>query len=158
MASRHFCFDGNCGGNDCNEEVLHWVLDQGGRDAGVLAIVMAVVEIVAMDIAMEGIQSMVNETADEENKWMVWQNKRGNNKTLLASFFSVVMYRYNVLAAASIAAIAAQRWQAAGPKFPTIHPPRIFQWLLCKHVRGGMKQQVVAKEFSRGGSARQRPW
>ena len=42
--------------------------DQGGRGAGVLAIDMAGVEVVAVDIAMEGVQSAVNETADEENK------------------------------------------------------------------------------------------
>ena len=68
MPPHRFCFDGNCGGDNRDEEVLHWVLDQGGRGAGVLAIGMAGVEVVAMDTAMEDVQSAVNETADEENK------------------------------------------------------------------------------------------
>ena len=68
MAPRRFRFDGNCGGDDRDEEVLHWVLDQGGRDAGVLAIGMAGVEVVAVDITVEGAQGAVNQTADEENK------------------------------------------------------------------------------------------
>ena len=68
VAPHRLRFDGNCGGDDRNKEVLHWVLDQGGRGAGVLAIVMAGVEVVAVDIAMEGVQSAVNETAEEENK------------------------------------------------------------------------------------------
>jgi hypothetical protein len=67
VARHQFRFDGNCGGEDHDEEVLHWVLDQGGRDAGVLAIDMAG-EVVAVDTAMDGIQSAVNEKADEENK------------------------------------------------------------------------------------------
>ena len=67
-ARHRFGFDGKCGGDNRNEEVLHWVLDQGGREAGVLAIAMAGVEVVAVDITMEGVQSTVNETADEENK------------------------------------------------------------------------------------------
>ena len=37
-------------------------------DAGVLAIGMMDVEVVVVDIAIEGVQSAVNETADEENK------------------------------------------------------------------------------------------
>ena len=64
---------------------------------------------------------------------------------LLTSFFDMAMYHHNVLENAAITAIAAQRWQAAGPKFPTIRPPSTFQWLLCKHVRGGMQRQAVAK-------------
>ena len=68
MPPHHFRFDGNCGGNDRDEELLHWVLDQGGRGTGVLAIGMVGVEVVAVDITVEGIQSAVNETADEENK------------------------------------------------------------------------------------------
>jgi hypothetical protein len=68
VAPHRFRFDGNCGGDDRDEEVLHWVLDQGGRDAGVLAIDMVGVEVVAVDITVEGVQSAVNETADEENK------------------------------------------------------------------------------------------
>ena len=68
IAPHCFRFDGNCGGDGCNEEVLHWVLDQRGHVAGVLAIVMTGVEVVAVDTTMEGIQSAVNETADEENK------------------------------------------------------------------------------------------
>ena len=67
MACHHFCFDGKFGKDDCDEEFLHWVLDQGGRGAGVLAIDMAG-EIVAVDIAMDGVQSAVNETTDVENK------------------------------------------------------------------------------------------
>ena len=65
---------------------------------------------------------------------------------LLTSFFAVAMYRHNVLENAAIAAIAAQRWQAAVPKFPTIHLPSELQWLLCKHGHGVMQRQVVAKE------------
>ena len=68
MAPRRFCVDGNCGGDNCDEEVLHWVLGQGGRGAEVLSIAMMGVEVVAVDIAMEGVQNVVNETADEENK------------------------------------------------------------------------------------------
>ena len=68
VARHSFRFDGNCGGDDRDEEVLHWVLDQGGRGAGVLAIDMVGVESIAVDIAMEGVQNVVNETADEENK------------------------------------------------------------------------------------------
>ena len=67
---------------------------------------------------------------------------------LLTTFFTVAMYRQNALENAAIAATAAQRWQAAGPKFPTIRPPSTFQWLLCKHVRGGMQRQAVAKGLS----------
>jgi len=67
VAPRHFCFDGNFDGDYHNEEVLCWVLDQRGRGAGVLAIAVTGVEVVAVDIAMEGVQSTVNETADEEN-------------------------------------------------------------------------------------------
>ena len=52
MAPRRFCFDGICGGENFDEEVLHWVFDQGGRGAGVLAITMAGVEVVAVDIAI----------------------------------------------------------------------------------------------------------
>ena len=44
------------------------MLDQGGHAVGVLAIVMSNVEVVAVDIVMEGVQSAVNKTADEENK------------------------------------------------------------------------------------------
>ena len=109
VVSHYFRFDRNCGGENRNEKVFHWVLDQGERSAGVLAIAMVSVEVVAMDISMEGVQRMVNETVDEENKRVVWQNKRGNKKTLVTSFFVVVMYRHTVLAAASIPAIAAQR-------------------------------------------------
>ena len=65
MAPHRFRFDGNCDGDDRNEEVLCWVLDQGGRGVGVLAIVMASVEVVAVAIAMEGVQSAANKTADE---------------------------------------------------------------------------------------------
>ena len=68
MAPHRFRFDGNCGGDDRDEEVLHWVLDQGGRGTGLLAIDMAGVKVVAVDIAVEGVQITVNETADEENK------------------------------------------------------------------------------------------
>ena len=68
MAPHHFRFDGHFGGDDCNEEVLHWVLDQGGRGAGVLTIDMAGDEVVAVGIAVEGVQSAVNETAYKENK------------------------------------------------------------------------------------------
>ena len=49
---------------------------------------------------------------------------------LLTSFFAVAMHRHNVIEAVYIAAIAAQRWQAAGPQFLTIRPPSTFQWLL----------------------------
>ena len=66
---------------------------------------------------------------------------------LPTSFFVVAMYRHNVLEAASIAVIASQRWQAVGPKFPTFCPPSIFQWLLCKHVHGGIQRQVVANQI-----------
>ena len=58
VAPHHFRFDGDCGGDDCTEEILHWVLDQGGRGNGVVAIVMAGVEIVAMDIAMADARDM----------------------------------------------------------------------------------------------------
>ena len=68
MAPHRFHFDGNCGGDDRDEEVLHWVLDQGRRGAGVLDIAMAGVEVVVVDIAMKGVQNTLNETADEENK------------------------------------------------------------------------------------------
>ena len=68
MAPHRFRFDGNCGGDDCDEEVLHWVLDQGGRGTRVLAIAMAGVEVIVVDITIEGVQSAVNKTADEENK------------------------------------------------------------------------------------------
>ena len=68
MAPHCFRFDGNCGGDDRNEEVLHWVFDQGGRGAGVLAIDMTGVEVVAVDITTDDVQSAVNETAGEENK------------------------------------------------------------------------------------------
>ena len=68
VAPHRFRFDGNVGGDDRDEEVLHCVLDQGGRGAGVLAIDMVGVEVVAVDLAVEGVQSAVNETADEENK------------------------------------------------------------------------------------------
>ena len=68
MTPHRFRFDGNCGGDDCNEEVIHWVIDQGGRGASVLATVMVGMEVVAVDIAMEGGQSSVNETTEEENK------------------------------------------------------------------------------------------
>ena len=68
VAPRRLHFDGHCGGDDCNEEFIHWVLDQGGRGAGVLVIVMEGVEVVAVYITMEGVQSAVNETADKENK------------------------------------------------------------------------------------------
>ena len=68
VTPHRLCFDGNCGGDDHNEEVLRWVLDLGGCGAGLLAIVMAGVEVIAVDIAMEGIQSAANKTADEENK------------------------------------------------------------------------------------------
>ena len=65
---------------------------------------------------------------------------------LLTSFFAVAMCRHKVLENAAITAVAARRWQAAGPQFPTMHPPSTFQWLLCKHdVRGGMQRQAVAK-------------
>ena len=68
VAPHRLCFGENCGGDHRNKEVLHWVCDQGGRGAGVLAIVTASVEVIAMDIAMEGVQSAMNEIADEENK------------------------------------------------------------------------------------------
>ena len=77
---------------------------------------------------------------------------------LLTSFFVMAMYHHNVLENAAIAAVAARRQQAAGPKFPTVHPPSTFQWLLCTCVRGGMQRQAVAKKSARGGSAWQRPW
>ena len=64
---------------------------------------------------------------------------------LLTSFFIVAMYRHNVLEAASIAAIATRRWQAAGSTFPMIRPPSTFQRLLCKYVHGGMQQHTAAK-------------
>ena len=67
---------------------------------------------------------------------------------LLTSFFAVAMYRHNVLENAAIAAVAARRWQVAGPKFPTIRPPSTFQWLLCTCVRGGMQRHAVAKKIS----------
>ena len=66
---------------------------------------------------------------------------------MLTLFFIVPMYHHNVLENAAIAAVATQRQQAAGPKFPTIRPPSTFQWLLCKHVRRNMQQHVVAKEI-----------
>ena len=66
VAPHRFRFDGNCGGGDRDEEVLNWVLDQGGRGAGVLTIV--IVEVISVDISMEGVQSAADETADEENK------------------------------------------------------------------------------------------
>ena len=68
MAPHRLRFDGNCGGDDCNKEVLHWVLYQGGRGARVLVIVMAGVKVVAVDVAMEDVQSAANKTVDEENK------------------------------------------------------------------------------------------
>ena len=68
MASHRLSSDENCDGDDRNKEVLHWVLDQGGRGAGVLAIVTTGVEAVAVDITVEGVQSVANKTADEENK------------------------------------------------------------------------------------------
>ena len=68
VAPHPFRFDGNCGGDDRNVEIIYWVLDQGGRSAKVVFIVMAGVEVVAMDTATEGVQSAANETADEENK------------------------------------------------------------------------------------------
>ena len=64
---------------------------------------------------------------------------------LLTSFFAVAMCRHNVLENAAITAVTARRWQAAGPKFPTIHPPSTCQWLLYKHVYGGVQRQAVAK-------------
>ena len=111
MVSHRCRFDSrNCGGDNRNEEVLQWVLDQGGRCAGVCAIAMAGGEVVAVDIAVKDVQSKVNETANEENKWVVWQNKRGNKQMFLTSFFAAAMYRHNVLENTAIAAIAAQRW------------------------------------------------
>ena len=68
MAPHRFCFDRNCGEDDCNEEVLHWVLDQGGRGTRVLVIVTTGMKVVAMDIGMDSVQSAVNETTYEENK------------------------------------------------------------------------------------------
>ena len=68
VAPHRLRFNGNCGGDDRNKEVLHRVLDQGGRGAGVLAIVMAGVEVVAVDVAMEGVRSAANDIADEESK------------------------------------------------------------------------------------------
>ena len=68
VAPHRFRFDGNYGRVDRDEEVLHWFLDQGGRGADVLVIAMVGVEVVAVDITVEGVQSVVNETADEENK------------------------------------------------------------------------------------------
>ena len=68
MSPDRFHFDGNCGRDNHNKEILHWVLDQGGCGTGVLAIVIADVEVFTVDIAMEGVQSAVNETADKENK------------------------------------------------------------------------------------------
>ena len=49
MARHRFHFEGNFGGDDCDEEFLHWVLDQGGRGAKVLDIDMTG-EVVAVDI------------------------------------------------------------------------------------------------------------
>ena len=51
-----------------NEEVLHWVLGQGGHAAGVLVVGMADVQAVVVNITMEGVQSAANETADEKKK------------------------------------------------------------------------------------------
>ena len=68
MAPCRFCFDGNCGGDKRDEEVLRWVLDQRGHGAGVLTIAMADMGVVSVEIAMEGVQGAVNETADKENK------------------------------------------------------------------------------------------
>ena len=68
VAPHRLCFGENCGGDHCNKEVLHWVRDQGGRGAGVLAIAMVGVYVVVVDIAMEGVQSVANKTADKENK------------------------------------------------------------------------------------------
>ena len=67
---------------------------------------------------------------------------------LLTSFFAVAIYHHTVLDNAAIAAVAARRWQAVGPKFSTIYLSSTFQWSLCKHVRGGMQRQAVAKEIS----------
>jgi hypothetical protein len=47
-------FDDDHGGDDLDEEVLDWVLGQGGRGAGVLAIAMTGMEVVPVDVAMEG--------------------------------------------------------------------------------------------------------
>ena len=78
---------------------------------------------------------------------------------LLTLFFTTTMYRHTVLEAASIGDITAWRWQAAGPKFPTICPPSTFQWILCKHVRGDTQWQAVEKQKTAcGGSARQQRW
>ena len=68
VAPHRFRFDENCGGDDCNEEVLCWVLDKGGRGVRVLSIAMAGRGVVVVDIAMEGVQSAVNETTDEDKK------------------------------------------------------------------------------------------
>ena len=67
MAPHYFRFDGNCGGEDRDEEVRHWVIDQVGRGAGVLTVDIAGVEVFAVAITMEDVQSAVNKTADEEN-------------------------------------------------------------------------------------------
>ena len=61
-------FGRNCGGHVGNEEVLHQDLDQRVCGAGVLAIDMEDMEVVAMDILMKGEQSTMNRTVDEENK------------------------------------------------------------------------------------------
>ena len=50
------------------EEVLYWVLDQVRRGTGMLATAMTCGEVVAVEITMEGVQSVANKTVGEENK------------------------------------------------------------------------------------------
>ena len=73
------------------------------------AVVMASVKVITIDILMKGTQSMVNETADEENKWVAWWINRGNKQMGFTSFVVVVMYHHKSLKAVAIAAIAARR-------------------------------------------------
>ena len=77
---------------------------------------------------------------------------------LFTSSFAMAMYRHNVLDAASIAAIVAQIWKVAGPKFPTICLSSTFLLVTVKTCVRGMQQQVVAKKSAHGDSAQQRPW
>ena len=87
-----------------------------------LAIITTSVEVVVVDITMEGVQSVANKTADGENKCVVWHNNRGNKHMLLTSFSVVAMYHHNVLENSAVAAIVVRRWQAVGSKFWTMRP------------------------------------
>ena len=74
-----------------------------------MVIVMAGVEVVAVNVVLEGDWSVANTIVHEESKGVAWQNTRQNKHTLLPFFFVVAMCRHNRLEAATIVAITARR-------------------------------------------------